>query len=132
MDHPSFFHSFCSTHGGDGFLPVGEPSSLSRSAGNVSVLHGEPGVFLNGGTPQNNKLVPSSTVDISTTPFRTTGSTPLPKTKKASDPCIPSEAMVKVNYLLELLDLQSSSCKPEVAASGFSFWVRSKPQYDNS
>ena len=29
--------------------------------------------------------------------------------------------MVKINYLLELLDLQSSSCKPEVAASGFPF-----------
>jgi hypothetical protein len=128
IDHPSFFHSVCSTRGAGGFLPDGEPSSLSRSVGNASVLPGELGAFLKDGTPRNNRPALSSIADISRTPFRTTGSTPLPKTKKASDPCIPSEAMVKINYLLELLDLQSSSCKPGVAASGFSFLVRSKPQ----
>ena len=121
MDHPSFFHSFCSTRGGDGSPLADEPSFLFGFVDNVFALPGEPGVSLNDCTPRNNRLALSSIADISRTPFRTTGSTPLPKTKKASDPCIPSEAMVKINYLLELLDLQSSSCKPEVAASGFPF-----------
>jgi hypothetical protein len=64
IDHPSFFHSFCPTRDGGGFLPADEPSSLSGSAGTVSALPGEPGVSLNGGTPRNNKPALSSTVDI--------------------------------------------------------------------
>jgi len=64
MDHPSFFHSFCSTRGDGGFLPDSAPSSLSGSAGTVSVLPGESGVSLNGGTLQNNKPALSSTADI--------------------------------------------------------------------
>jgi len=64
MDHPSFFHSFCSIRADGGSLPNSVPSSLSGSAGTVSVLHGEPGVSLNGGTPPNNRPGLSSTVDI--------------------------------------------------------------------
>jgi len=64
IDHPSFFHSVYSTRDDGGSLPDSVPSSLSRSAGTVSVLPGEPGVSPNDGTPQNNKLVPSSTVGI--------------------------------------------------------------------
>jgi len=121
IDHPCFFHSFCSTRGGGDSLLADGPSSPSDSAGTFSGLPDELCASLTSGISHYNKLGPSSIADISRTPFRTTGSTPLPKTKKASDPCIPSEAMVKINYLLELLDLQSSSCKPEVAASGFPF-----------
>jgi hypothetical protein len=84
-DHPSFFLSFCSTHGDGGFLPDGAPSSLSGSAGTVSALPGEPDVSLSGGTPQNNKLVPSSTADIHRNSSHTNGNKPQPKTKMASN-----------------------------------------------
>jgi len=64
MDHPSFFHSFCSTRGGDGSPLADEPSFLFGFVDNVFALPGEPGVSPNGGTPQSNKPVPSSMVDI--------------------------------------------------------------------
>jgi len=63
-DHPSFFHSSYLIRDDGGFLPGGEPSSLSESAGTVFVLPGELVLFLNDGTPQNNKPGLSSIVDI--------------------------------------------------------------------
>jgi len=85
MDHPSFFHSLCSSRGDGGSPPAGEPSSLSRFAGNVVGLPGELGVFLNAGTPQNNKPALSSIADIHRNSPRNSGNTPQPKTKKASN-----------------------------------------------
>jgi hypothetical protein len=81
MDHPSFFHSFCSTRGDGGFLPGGEPSSLSGSAGTVSALPGELDLFLNDGTPRNNKLVPSSIADTRRNSPYTSRNKPQPETK---------------------------------------------------
>jgi hypothetical protein len=81
IDHPSFFHSLCSTHADVGFPPDSEPFSLSGSAGNAFVLLGEPGVFLNNDTPQNNKPVPSSIADIRKNSPYTSDTEPQPETK---------------------------------------------------
>ena len=122
IDHPSFFHSLCSTRDDGGFLPDGEPSSLSRSVGTVFVLPGELGSFLSDGTPQNNKPGPSSTVGIHRNSSRTNGNKLRPKTKMASDSCKPSEAMIKISQLLELpIVCEALHSKPEVAPSGFPF-----------
>jgi len=122
MDHPSFFHSFCSTRDDGGSLPDSEPSSLSGSSGIASALPGEPAVSLNGDTPQSNKLVPSSTVGIHRNSSHTNGNKPRPKTTMASDPCKPSEAMIKISKLFELpIVCEALHSKPEVAASGFPF-----------
>jgi len=102
IDQPSFFHSSCSTRGGDGFLPGSVPSSLSGSAGTVSALPGELDLSLNDDTPQNNKPALSSIADIRRNSPYTTGNKPQPKTKMASDPCKQSEAMIKINKLFEL------------------------------
>jgi hypothetical protein len=102
IDHPSFFHSVCSTRDDGGFLPVDEPSSLSGSVGTAFALPGELGVSLNGGTPRNNKLVLSSTVGRRRIAFRNSDNKPHAKTKKAPDPCKPSEAMVKIINFVEL------------------------------
>jgi len=128
IDHPSFFHSFCSTRDGAGFLPDGAPSSLSGSAGTVSALPGELDLFLNGGIPLYNKLVPSSTVGRRRIAFRNSGNRPHAKTKKAPDPCKPSEAMVKIINFVELpivcgAHLQS----PKLHSSGFPFLSLQKP-----
>jgi len=64
MDHPSFFHCLDLTRGDDGSLNGDEPFSLSESVGTVFALPGESGVFLNGGTPLNNRSGPSSTADM--------------------------------------------------------------------
>ena len=128
MDHPSFFHSVGSTRADDGFRPAGEPSSLSGSAGTASVLPGEPGVSLNDGTPQNNKLVPSSTVDTRRNSSHTNGNKLRSgvKTKMASDPCKPPEAMIKIIKLFELpIVCEALHAKPEVAPSGFPFFILS-------
>ena len=134
IDHPSFFHSFCSTRDDGGFLPDSEPSFLSGSAGTASVLPGELGVSLNDGTPQNNKLVPSSIVDIRRNSSHTNGNKLRSgvKTKMASDPCKPSEAMIKISRLFELpIVCEALHSKPEVAASGFLFPIPSKSSYHN-
>jgi hypothetical protein len=102
IDHPSFFHPLCSPHADDGFLPDGEPSSLSKSVGNASVLPGELGAFLNDDMPPNNRSGLSSTADRHKTSPYTNDSTPLSKTKMASDPCKQSEAMIKISKLVEL------------------------------
>jgi hypothetical protein len=81
MDHPSFFHSLCSTRDDGGFLPAGEPSSLAGSAGTVSALPGELDLSLNDGTPRNNKLGPSSIVDIRRNSPYTSGNKPQPEAK---------------------------------------------------
>jgi hypothetical protein len=80
-DHPSFFHSLCSTRADGGFLPDGEPSSLSGSAGTVSALPGELDLFLNDGTPQNNKPGLSSIVDIRRNSPYTSRNKPQPEAK---------------------------------------------------
>jgi hypothetical protein len=122
MDHPSFFHSFCSTRDAGGSLPDSEPSSLSGSAGNVSALPGELDLSLSDGTARNNKLGPSSTVGIHRNSSHTNGNKPRPKTKMASDLCKPSEAMIKISKLFELPTVcEALHSKPEVAASGFPF-----------
>jgi len=124
MDHPSFFHSFCSTRDDGGFLPDSEPSSLSGSAGTVFALPGELDLFLNGGTLPNNKPGLSSTVDTRRNSSRTNGNKlrSAVKTKKASDPCKLSEAMIKISKLFELpIVCEALHSKPEVAASGFPF-----------
>ena len=122
MDHPSFLHSVGSTRDDAGSLPDSAPSSLSGSAGTVSVLPGEPGVSLNGGTLLNNKPGLSSTVDIHRNSSHTNGNKPRPQTKMASDPCNPSEAMVKISKLFELpIVCEALHSKPEVAASSFPF-----------
>lgn len=64
MGHPSFFHCLDLTRGDDGSLHGDEPSSLSESVGTVFALPGESGVFLNVGTPLNNRSGPSSIADI--------------------------------------------------------------------
>jgi hypothetical protein len=79
------------------------PSSLSGFAGNVFALPGELCVFLSSGIPHDKKPVPSSIADIRRTSHHTSGNTPPPKTKKASNPCKQLEAMVNINYLVELL-----------------------------
>jgi hypothetical protein len=81
MNHPSFFHSFCSTRGGGGSPLAGEPSSLSAFAGNVFALPGELGLFLNDDTPQNNRPALSNIADIHRTFCHTSGNTPQPKAK---------------------------------------------------
>jgi len=81
IDHPSFFHSFCSTRDGGDSPLAGELSSLSAFAGNVFVLPGELGPFLNGGTPQNNRPALSSIADIPRNSPHTSGNTPQPKAK---------------------------------------------------
>ena len=122
MDHPSFFHSFCSTRDAGGSLPDSEPSSLSGSAGTVSALPGELCTSLNGDTAQNNKPGLSSTVGIHRNSSHTNGNKPRPKTKMASDPCKPSEAMIKISKLFELpIVCEALHSKPEVAPSGFPF-----------
>jgi hypothetical protein len=129
MDHPSFFLSFCSTHGDGGFLPDGAPSSLSGSAGTVSALPGEPDVSLSGGTPQNNRPAFSSTADIHRNSSHTNGNKPQPKTKMASNPCKQSEAMVKIINFVELpIVCEALHPKPEVAPSGFPFLSLYKAQ----
>ena len=123
MDHPSFFHSVCSTRGAGGFLPDGEPSSLSRSVGNASVLPGELGSFPNDGTPRNNKPAPSSIADIRRNSPYTSGNTPLPKTKMASNSCKPSEAMVKIINFVELPIVCGALLQsPELLLRAFPFW----------
>jgi hypothetical protein len=102
MDHPSFFHSLCSTRDDGGSLPDGEPSSLSKSLGNASVLPGELDAFLNGDMPPNNRPGLSSTADKHRISPYTNDSTPRSKTKMASDPCKQSEAMIKISKLFEL------------------------------
>jgi hypothetical protein len=124
MDHPSFFHSFCSTRDAGGSPLADGPSSLSGSAGNAFVLPDEVAPFLNDGTPQNNKPGLSSTVDIQRNLSHTNGNKLRSgvKTKMASDPCKPSEAMVKISKLFELpIVCEALHSKPEVAASGFLF-----------
>jgi len=122
MDHPSFFHSSCSTRAGAGFPPDNEPSSLSGSAGTVSALLGELVLFLNDGTPQNNKPVPSSIDDIRRNSHRTSGNSPPPKTKKASNPCKQSEAMIKISKLVELPIVCGALLKgPKLPLRAFSF-----------
>jgi hypothetical protein len=64
MGHPSFFHCLDLTRGDDGSLHGDGPSSLSASVGTVFALPGESDIFLNGGTPLNNRFGPSSTADI--------------------------------------------------------------------
>ena len=64
MGHPSFFHCLDLTRGDDGSLHGDERSSLSEFVGTVFALPGEPGLFLNVGTPQNNRSGPSSNADI--------------------------------------------------------------------
>ena len=81
MDHPSFFRSFHLIRADGGFLPGGEPSSLSESAGTVFVLLGELVLFLNAHTPQNNKPGLSSTVDIRRNSPYTSRNKPQPEAK---------------------------------------------------
>jgi hypothetical protein len=81
MDHPSFFHSLCSIRGDGGFLPGGEPSSLSESAGTVFVLLGELVLFLNTHTPHNNKPGLSSIVDRRRNLPHTSRNKPQPEAK---------------------------------------------------
>jgi hypothetical protein len=88
MDHPSFFHSVCSTRGGDGSPLADEPSSLLGSAGNVFALPGELGLSLNDGTPRNNKLAPSSIADICRISPDTSGSKPQPEAKQKWPPTL--------------------------------------------
>jgi hypothetical protein len=76
LDQPSFFHSFGLTRVFAGFLPDGGPSSLSLSADNVFALPGDPDLSLNHGTPQNNTLALSSTVDRSGNLSHTNGNKP--------------------------------------------------------
>jgi len=80
-DHPSFFHSFCSIRGDGGSPLADELSSLSRSAGTVFVLPGELVLFLNDGTPQNNKPGLSSIVDIRRNSPYTSRNKPQPEAK---------------------------------------------------
>ena len=122
MDHPSFFHSFCSTRDAGGSQPDSEPSSLWGSAGNAFALPGELCASLNGDTPLNNRPGLSSTVGIHRNSSHTNGNKPRPKTKMASDPCKPSEAMIKISKPFELpIVCEALHSKPEVAASGFPF-----------
>jgi hypothetical protein len=104
MDHPSFFHSFCSTRDAGGSLPDSEPSSLSGSAGTVSALPGELDLSLSDGTARNNKPGLSNTVDTRRNSSHTNGNKLRSgvKTKMASDPCKQSEAMVKIINFVEL------------------------------
>jgi len=103
IDHPSFFHSFCSTRGGGGSPLAGELSSLSAFAGNVFALACELGPFLNAGTPHHNKLAPSSIADIHRTFCHTSGNTLPPKAKENGlRPCKQPEAMVKIINFVEL------------------------------
>jgi len=81
MDHPSFFHSFCSTRG-DGGSPLADGlSSLSGSVGTVFALSGELVLFSNDGTPQNNKPALSSIVDIRRNSPYTSDNRPQPGAK---------------------------------------------------
>jgi len=77
MDQPSFFHPSCPNRADDGSPLADGPSFLLRFADNVFALPGEPGVSLNGGTPQNNKPALSSTVDIRKNLPYTSGNKPL-------------------------------------------------------
>jgi hypothetical protein len=130
IDHPSFFHSFCSTRADGGSLPDSVPSSLSESAGTAFVPPGEPDLFLNGGIPLYNKLVPSSTVGRRRIAFRNSGNTPHAKTKKAPDPCKPSEAMVKIINFVELPIVCGALLQsPKLHSSGFPFFIPSKSLY---
>jgi len=122
MDQPSFFHASHSTRGGDGFLLGGVPSSLSGSAGTVSALPGELDLSLNDDTPQNNKPALSSIADIRRTSPYTSGNKPPPKTKMASDPCKPSEAMIKISMLVELPTVcEALSQRPKWLLRAFPF-----------
>jgi hypothetical protein len=103
IDHPSFFHSFCSTRGGGGSPLAGELSSLSAFAGNVFALPCEFGPSLNGGTPRNNRLALSSIADIRRNSPHTSGNTLPPKAKENGlRPCKQPEAMVKIINFVEL------------------------------
>jgi hypothetical protein len=82
IDHPSFFHSFHLIRADGGFLPGGEPSSLSESAGNASAPLAELGPYLNAGTPHHNKLALSSIADIRRNSPDTSDSKPQPKANK--------------------------------------------------
>jgi hypothetical protein len=57
------------------------PSSLSGFVGNVFALPGELDLFLNDGTPQNNKLVPSSIADRHRNLPHTSRNKPQPEAK---------------------------------------------------
>jgi hypothetical protein len=81
MDHPSFFHSFCSTHGGGGSPLADGLSCLSESDGTVFALPDELGPFLNDGTPLDNRPDPSNIVDIHRTFCHTSGNKPQPGAK---------------------------------------------------
>jgi len=80
-DHPSFFHSSCSTRDGGGSPLGGEPSSLSESAGNASAPPGELSAFLIYGIPHNNKPAPSNIADIHRTFCHTNDNPPQLKAK---------------------------------------------------
>jgi len=131
MDHPSFLHSFYSTRDDGGFLPADEPSSLPWFADNVFAPPGEPGVSLNGGTPRNNRPALSSIVDIRKNLPYTNGNKPRPKTKMASDPCKPSEAMIKISKLFELpIVCEALLQSPKFPLRAFPF-LPFKSQYNN-
>ncbi|RPJ11375.1 MAG: hypothetical protein EHM36_01545 [Deltaproteobacteria bacterium] len=103
IDHPSFFHSVCSTRGGGGSPLAGGPSSLLGSAGNVFAILCELGPFLNDGTPRNNRLALSSIADIRRNSPHTNGNTLPPKAKENGlRSCKQPEAMVKIINFVEL------------------------------
>ncbi|RPJ11819.1 MAG: hypothetical protein EHM36_00730 [Deltaproteobacteria bacterium] len=103
IDHPSFFHSLCSTRDDGGSPPAGEPSFLSEFVGNVFALLCDFGPFLNDGTPQNNRPVPSSIADRCRNSSHTSDKTLPPKAKENGlRPCKQPEAMVKIINFVEL------------------------------
>jgi len=121
MDHPSFLLWLDLKRGDGGSLPGNGPFSLSESAGTVSALPGENGLFLNGGTSPNNTSGLSSTAGIrrnspytNDTGFQqpTNNMTSNLQTVRSHDknrsPCWASNC------------LRGSASKPEVPASGFS------------
>jgi len=101
--HPSFFRDVDLTGVDGDSRPTGGPSSLSGSAGTSSAFLGGIDACLNDDTPPNNRLGLSSIADKRGTSPHTSDSRPPPKTKKASDSCIPPEAMVELNHFVELL-----------------------------
>lgn len=101
--HPSFFHSSRSNRGDDGSRPGDGLSCPSPSAGNASGPPGEPVGSPSVGRPPHNKPAPSSIADKRKTFYRTNDTPPRLKAKKmASDPCKPSEAMVKIDCVVGL------------------------------
>ena len=94
--HPSFFHPSRSNRDVDGSRPGDGLSCPSPSAGNASGPPGEPVGSPTVGRPPHNKPAPSNIADKRKTFCRTNDTQPRLKAKKmASNPCKPSEAMVK-------------------------------------